>query len=77
MKRPEYAAGVVRIYRKYIDCYLKDGKEKYRVDEADRRELLRLFNRDGFSGGYYEQHNGKKYDGAFGPAGKGRGEKSV
>ena len=59
MKRPEYAAGVVRIYRKYIDCYLKDGKEKYRVDEADRRELLRLFNRDGFSGGYYEQHNGK------------------
>ena len=59
MKRPEYAAGVVRIYRKYIDCYLKDGKEKYRVDEADRRELLLLFNRDGFSGGYYEQHNGK------------------
>ena len=59
MKRPEYAAGVVRIYRKYIDRYLKDGKEKYRVDEADRRELLLLFNRDGFSGGYYEQHNGK------------------
>ena len=29
------------------------------MDEADRRELLRLFNRDGFSGGYYEQHNGK------------------
>ncbi len=59
MKRPEYAAGVVRIYRKYIGRYLKDGKEGYQVDEADRRELLLLFNRDGFSKGYYGQHNGK------------------
>ncbi len=59
MKRPEYTAGVVRIYRKYLDAYLKHGGSCLEVDEADRRELLLLFNRDGFSQGYYEQHNGR------------------
>ena len=59
MKRPEYAAGVARIYRHYMDQYLKYGKDAYHVEESDRRELLLLFNRDGFSRGYYEQHNGK------------------
>lgn len=59
MKRPEYTAGVVRIYRKYADLYLEQGKEGYRVSEEDRKELLLLFNRDGFSRGYYEQHNGR------------------
>jgi len=59
MKRPEYTAGVVRIYRKYADLYLKYGTEGYQVSEKDRRELLLLFNRDGFSRGYYEQHNGR------------------
>ena len=59
MKRPEYTAGVVRIYRKYVDQYLQYGEENYKVAEADRRELLLLFNRDGFSEGYYRQHNGK------------------
>lgn len=60
MKRPEYAAGIVRIYRKYVDRYLKYGKKGYRVSEEDRKELLLLFNRDGFSSGYYTQHNGRK-----------------
>ncbi len=59
MKRPEYVAGVVRIYRKYIDRYLQLGAGKYSVEEQDKRELLLLFNRDGFSRGYYEQHNGR------------------
>jgi U32 family peptidase len=59
MKRPEYTAGVARIYRKYVDQYLQYGEENYKVAEADRRELLLLFNRDGFSEGYYRQHNGK------------------
>ncbi len=59
MKRPEYTAGVVRIYRKYVDQYLKYGGKEYRVHEKDREELSLLFNRDGFSRGYYEQHNGK------------------
>lgn len=59
MKRPEYTAGVVRIYRKYLDDYLRYGEKGYHVSEEDKRELLLLFNRDGFSRGYYEQHNGK------------------
>lgn len=59
MKRPEYTAGVVRIYRKYVDLYLERGEKDYRVSEKDKKELLLLFNRDGFSGGYYEQHNGR------------------
>lgn len=58
MKRPEYAAGVVSIYRKYIDLYLKKGRKGYRVSEDDRRILMDLYNRGGFSDGYYKQHNG-------------------
>lgn len=59
MKRPEYTAGVVQIYRKYVDQYLNYGEERYQVEEKDRQELLLLFNRDGFSRGYYEKHNGR------------------
>lgn len=59
MKRPEYTAGVVRIYRKYADQYERNGAKGYRVSEADLKELMLLFNRDGFSEGYYEQHNGR------------------
>ena len=47
MKRPEYTAGVVRIYRKYVDRYLNFGEKDYHVSEEDRKELLLLFNRDG------------------------------
>ncbi|MFU7518079.1 U32 family peptidase, partial [Clostridium sp. HCS.1] len=60
MKRPEYTAGVVRIYRKYVDWYLQYGGDGYRVLEEDKKELLLLFNRDGFSRGYYEKHNGRE-----------------
>lgn len=59
MKRPEYTAGVVRIYRKYVDQYLEHGAKGYQVADEDKKELLLLFNRDGFSRGYYEQHNGR------------------
>lgn len=58
MKRPEYTAGVVSVYRKYIDTYTKTGRRKYRVDEEDRRILKDLYNRGGFSSGYYFMHNG-------------------
>lgn len=59
MKSPRYTAGVVRIYRKYVDAYWKYGEEKYHVDAADRRELLDLFDRGGQTNGYYEKHNGR------------------
>lgn len=58
MKRPEYTAGVVSVYRRYIDLYLKSGRRKYRVKEEDRRMLMDLYNRGGFSKGYYFMHNG-------------------
>lgn len=58
MKRPEYTAGVVRIYRKYMDLYSKKGRDGFAVSDADRRELLDLYNRGGFSEGYYRQKNG-------------------
>lgn len=56
MKRPEYAAGVTSIYRKYIDMYLSSGKDtsRYQVDPEDEKILLELFNRGGFSEGYYD-----------------------
>ncbi|KAB1439784.1 peptidase U32 family protein [Candidatus Galacturonibacter soehngenii] len=57
MKKPEYAAGVVRIYRKYIDLYLEKGRNGYYVEETDRKELEDIFNRCGFNQGYYKVHN--------------------
>lgn len=59
MKKPAYTAGVVRIYRKYIDLYLQKNKKVYSVDENDRRELMDLYSRGGFSAGYYRERNGK------------------
>ena len=52
LKSPEYVATVTRIYRKYIDLYLKDGS--YEIDESDRTALLQVFNRGGFSSGHLE-----------------------
>lgn len=60
MKRAEYTAGVVRIYRKYLDMFLLHGKKNYKVSEEDKRQLMALYNRGGFSSGYYLTHNGKE-----------------
>lgn len=59
MKKPEYVAGVVSIYRKYIDMYLKN-KGQYYVNENDIKLLADLFHRNGFSESYYYKHNGKE-----------------
>lgn len=56
MKKAEYTAGVVSIYRKYLDRYLS-GLDCTVSPEDDAR-LFELFNRNGFSEGYYKQHNG-------------------
>lgn len=58
MKRPEYTAGVVSIYRKYLDQCLAKGRLAYHVEEEDRRVLLDLYSRGGFSDGYYHVKNG-------------------
>lgn len=55
MKTPEYAAGAVSIYRKYMDSYL-DGS-RIPVEKKDIRALLELGNRGGFTNGYYYHHN--------------------
>lgn len=59
MKKPEYTAGVVSIYRKYLDRYLEQGEEGYRVSREDESILYDLFNRKGFTDGYYFRHNAK------------------
>ncbi|MBP3729452.1 MAG: U32 family peptidase, partial [Lachnospiraceae bacterium] len=55
MKSPEYTAGVTAIYRKYLDR-LEEGT--FRVEEKDRKALSALFDRGGFTEGYYRRHNG-------------------
>lgn len=52
MKRPEYAAGVVSFYRKYVDS-LKP------VSDSDYNKLKSLGNRCGFTDKYYFDHNAK------------------
>ncbi|MFZ3171670.1 MAG: DUF3656 domain-containing protein [Carboxydocellales bacterium] len=51
MKRPEYVATVIRVYREAIDRYLADP-EHFNVSEEDKRDLRQIFNRD-FTTGYY------------------------
>ncbi len=58
MKGPEYAALTASLYRKYADLYLEKGKEGYSVSENDRQQLLEIFNRGGFTDGYFRRHNG-------------------
>lgn len=62
MKSPEYVATVVRIYRKYIDLAVerinRGEPGQPEIDEADRHDLLQIFNRGGFSAGYMKGKTG-------------------
>lgn len=60
MKRPEYAAGVTAVYRKYIDLYYREGADGYKVEPEDMDRLRRLYIRSEIQTGYYERHNGKE-----------------
>jgi putative protease len=51
MKRPEYVAGVVRIYRRLIDRYI-ENPAGYSVSKEEQETLTQLFNR-GFTQGYF------------------------
>ncbi|HWT27164.1 MAG TPA: U32 family peptidase, partial [Mobilitalea sp.] len=65
MKKPEYAAAVASIYRKYTDYYLNFGKEKYysfiqsKEYQSDMMDLMDIYNRGGFSQGYGKTYHGK------------------
>ncbi len=68
MKRPEYAAGVVLAYKKQTDMYYELGakgydqyhKEHPEVMAKEIQKLQDLYNRGGFSTGYYDMHNSKE-----------------
>ncbi len=60
MKRPEYAAGVTAVYRKYMDLYNRKGVAGYRVEPEDMDRLRRLYIRSEIQTGYYERHNGRE-----------------
>jgi putative protease len=51
MKRSEYVAGVVRIYRRLIDRYVKEPS-KFSVTDIEKHTLRQIFNR-GFNTGYF------------------------
>lgn len=58
MKSSEYVATVVSIYRKYLDKCLS-GK-KCVLSNEDKMALLDIYNRGGFSQGYYSGGKGKE-----------------
>lgn len=51
MKSLEYVATITSIYRKYIDIALSN--KKYELSAEDKNKLLTIYNRGGFSKGYY------------------------
>jgi len=74
MKKPEYAAGVTAIYRKYIDRYYNSKKgaqaldllkkqeqsvKKFIIEDSDMQDLSCLYIRSKRQDGYYYKHNGK------------------
>ena len=68
MKKPEYTAGVVSVYRKYLDLCEKRldaglpllPADWYHVEAGDRQILWDIFNRDGFNEGCYRVRNGRE-----------------
>jgi len=57
MKRPEYVATVVRIYRNALDRAWRDP-EGYQASEEEVRDLAQVFNR-GFTAGYFDSRPGR------------------
>lgn len=57
MKRPEYVATVIRIYRKALDRF-KDDPEGFSVNPKEQKELAQIFNRD-FTSGYLLTNPGR------------------
>jgi len=56
MKKPEYVAGTVEIYRRALDNVYNDKIEKL---DKDTKVLTQLFNREGFSKAYLYGNTGK------------------
>lgn len=66
MKRPEYTAGITAAYRKLTELYVSYGAEGYAMYLKKHPKLLageleraaELYNRGGFTKGYYVQYHG-------------------
>lgn len=59
MKKPEYVISAVQAYRNTIDRYMEQMPFKTEELEQEKRKLADIFNRGGFTEGYYHQRNGK------------------
>lgn len=57
MKSPEYVATVIGTYRKYLDKVISD--KDITVSQDDKKDLMQIFNRGGFSKGYLKGKTGK------------------
>ncbi len=83
MKKPEYAAGVTAVYRRYIDSYYdlrerygkEQAAERYRVSQEDLDRLSNLYIRSEKQEGYYFRHNGRDMVTLSDPAYSGNDEK--
>ncbi len=68
MKKPEYAAGVTAIYRKYMDRYYElrgrygpeEAEKRFFTEKEDRRILGTLYIRSQVQDGYYFKRNGRE-----------------
>lgn len=58
MKSPEYVASVIRTYRKYMDL-AQTADEVFEIEPQDLEDLQSIFNRGGFSKGYFYQQAGQ------------------
>lgn len=58
MKRPEYVAVCVRAYRTLVDAWL-DGSFSDVLVKKYKEQMEEVFNRGGFTRGYYSLKNGK------------------
>lgn len=59
MKSAQYTGGVTAVYRKYLDMLEAVGENGYHVNSKDLEYLESLYSRNGFSEGYYKQHNSR------------------
>lgn len=70
MKKAEYVAACVRAYRKILDAWYQGNYSDSLIDQC-KAEMAEIFNRGGFTKGYYYQKNGRdmmsmKYTGNIG-----------
>lgn len=85
MKKPEYAAGVTAMYRRYIDKYYElrsgEGPEEavraYHVEQKDMEVLRSLYIRSEVQDGYYFRRGGREMVTLDNPAYSGSDEKQL